>query len=91
MADPNTLNEILTLIQSAYDIDPATIDPTKPLSEFGLDSLSLAELIFSIEDHFHIEYPESKTNVQTLQELAQVVDDARVAASTVPCAGSNSV
>jgi acyl carrier protein len=80
MSEPDTLNQILALIQSAYDIDPATIDPDKPLSEFGLDSLSLAELIFSIEDHFHIVYPESKTHVQTLAELVQVVDEARAPA-----------
>jgi acyl carrier protein len=49
------------------------------LSEFGLDSLALAELMFNIEDHFHIDYPESRTGVQTLAELAQVVDEVRSA------------
>jgi len=49
------------------------------LSEFVLDSLALAELMFNIEDHFHIDYPESRTGVQTLAELAQVVDEVRAA------------
>ncbi len=79
MSSSTTLNEILALIKKEYDIEPSTIDPTKPLSEFGLDSLSLAELIFAIEDHFHFEYPESRTNVQTLNELVQVVDESRAA------------
>ena len=69
----NTMTELLGLIQKAYDIDPASIDPHKPLSEFGLDSLALAELMFNID------YPESRTGVQTLAELAQVVDEVRAA------------
>ena len=73
----DTLNQILTLIKQSYDIDPATIDPKKPLSEFGIDSLALAELLFAIEDHFRIEYPEERTNVQTLEEVVRVVDDVR--------------
>jgi len=42
------MNELLGLIQKAYDIDPSTIDPSQPLSDFGLDSLALAELMFNI-------------------------------------------
>lgn len=71
------INELLGLIQKAYDIDPSTIDPNQPLSDFGLDSLALAELMFNIEDHFGIDYPESRANVRTLAELAQVVDEVR--------------
>lgn len=77
----DTLNQIRGLIQKAYEIDPATLDADKPLSEFGLDSLSLAELVFAIEDHFHIDYPDSRTDVQTLTELAQVVDETLASAS----------
>jgi acyl carrier protein len=75
------IDELLELIQKAYDIDPSTIDPNKPLSDFGLDSLALAELMFNIEDHFGIDYPESRANVQTLAELAKVVDEVRGAAA----------
>jgi len=75
------MNELLGLIQKAYDIDPASIDPHQPLADFGLDSLALAELMFNIEDHFGIDYPESRANVHTLAELAQVVDEVRGAIS----------
>ena len=75
------MNELLGLIQKAYDIDPSTIDPNQPLADFGLDSLALAELMFNIEDHFGISYPESRANVHTLAELAQVVDEVRGAVS----------
>ncbi len=78
----DTMTELLGLIKKAYDIDPASIDPLKPLSEFGLDSLALAELMFNIEDHFHIDYPESQSHVQTLAELVKVVDEARASANS---------
>jgi acyl carrier protein len=78
----SSMNELLGLIQKAYDIDPSTIDPNQPLSEFGLDSLALAELMFNIEDHFGIDYPESRANVQTLAELVQVVDEVRGSVSS---------
>ena len=78
----DTLMELLGLIHTLYGIDPSTIDPLQSLSQFGMDSLALAELMFNIEDHFGIEYPETRTQVDSLSELAQVVTELRVAATT---------
>jgi acyl carrier protein len=75
-----TVNEILELIHEAYQIEPASIDPGKPLADFGLDSLSLAELVFAIEDHFNIAFPQDRRDIGTLVELADVVDEVRAAA-----------
>ena len=76
----STLNELLELIHDKFDIDPATIDPDKPLEEYGLDSLSKAELLFSIEDRFGFEYPEQYTAVNTLHALIEVIDRLRTPA-----------
>jgi acyl carrier protein len=76
---PETLNELLKLIHEAYDIDPSTIDPDKPLADYGLDSLSKAELLFAIEDKFHIQYPDAESGVETLTALASVVTRLRSA------------
>lgn len=72
----NTIDALIALIHKEFEIDPATMAADKPLAEYGLDSLSLAELIFAVEDHFHIDYPEDRVNVQSLSELASVVDAA---------------
>jgi len=77
---PSTLTELLELIHDKFDIDPATIDPAKPLEEYGLDSLSKAELLFSIEDRFGFEYPEQYTAVNTLHALIEVIDRLRTPA-----------
>jgi acyl carrier protein len=76
----STLNELLELIHKTFDIDPATIDPDKPLEDYGLDSLSKAELLFAIEDRFGFEYPEKYTAVATLGALAEVVTMLRAPA-----------
>ncbi|HSB24449.1 MAG TPA: acyl carrier protein [Burkholderiaceae bacterium] len=76
----STLSDLLALIQEKFDIDPAQVDPEKPLEEYGLDSLSKAELLFAIEDHFGFEYPEQYTAVNTLQALAEVVTRLRTPA-----------
>jgi acyl carrier protein len=77
----DTLTELRNLIHKTFDIDPAIIDADKPLEDYGLDSLSKAELVFAIEDHFQIVYPEQETHVATLTALADVV--ARVRATAV--------
>ena len=76
----DTLTDLLELIRKTFDIDPATVDPAKPLEEYGLDSLSKAELLFAIEDHFKITYPEQETGVATLEALADVVSRLRAQA-----------
>ena len=37
-----------------YKLDAAALTPTTPLEELGIDSLGLAELLFTIEDEFGI-------------------------------------
>jgi acyl carrier protein len=76
---PETLSTLLKLIHEAYDIDPNTIDPDKPLADYGLDSLAKAELLFAIEDEFHIHYPDAESGVETLAALAEVVTRLRSA------------
>jgi len=76
----NTLSEVLELIHKTFEIDPATIDPDKPLEDYGLDSLSKAELLFAIEDRFGFDYPEQYTAVATLSALVEVVTRLRAPA-----------
>jgi acyl carrier protein len=69
-----TVDALLALIHEKFDIDPATIDPAKPIFEYGIDSLSLAELLFSVEEKFDIMLPDLRDEVETLAGRADVVD-----------------
>lgn len=73
-----TLSELKTLIHKNFDIDPATLTPDAPLSDYGLDSLSLAELLFVIEDHFKLDFAEAPKDVATLSDLARLIDSQRL-------------
>ncbi len=73
----STLEELKQLIHKNFDIDTATLKADAPLEEYGLDSLSLAELLFAIEEHFNVDFPDSRSGVNTLAGLAALIDDLR--------------
>ena len=74
----STLDQLKQLLDEKFGIDPATLDPAQPLIEYGLDSLSLAEFMFTIEEHFGIEFPSGQQDVDTLAALADLIDGLRV-------------
>ena len=74
----DTLEELKQLIHEKFEIETSTLKPDVPLTEYGLDSLSLAELLFTIEAHFDIDFPDRK-DINTLRGLAGLIDELRVA------------
>lgn len=75
----SSLKELQDLIQQKYGIDPATLDPNASIRGAGLDSLALVEFLFEVEDKFALSLPEEYSNIDTLADLAKVVDDLRAA------------
>ena len=72
----STLSELQAMIQDKYDIDASTIDPNESLREKGLDSLTIVEFVFDVEDHYKISLPDQNDSIETLSGLAQAVDKA---------------
>jgi len=76
----SSLKELQDLIHEKYGIEPSALDPHASMREKGgLDSLALAEFLFAIEDHFAITMPDEDANIDTLAELAALVDKVRAA------------
>ena len=75
----SSLEEIQALIQKKYGIDPALLDANASLRGHGIDSLTLVEMLFSVEDHYGISVPEKYSDVDTLAGLAAAVDEIRAA------------
>jgi acyl carrier protein len=73
----NTLDQLTQLIHDKFEIDKSTLQPDLPLSDYGLDSLALAELLFTIEEEFDIQFPDRPENINTLAELAASIDGLR--------------
>jgi acyl carrier protein len=78
----STLSEIQDLIHKKYGVDTATLDANASLREAGIDSLTLVEMLFAIEDHYGISVPEKYNTVDTLTELAAAVDEIRAEKAT---------
>ena len=73
----SSLEEIQDLIRKKYGIEPSALDPNASLRGHGIDSLTLVEFVFAVEDHYGISVPEKYTDVDTLAALASAVDEIR--------------
>lgn len=78
----SSLKELQELIHEKYGIEPSALDPHASMREKGVDSLALVEFLFAVEDHFHIDMPDADSKIDTLAELALVVD--KILASKTP-------
>ena len=73
-----TLPRLLELIQKEHHLDISGVTLATGLADVGLDSLALAELIFSIEDTFHVELGDMdpKSMPATVGELVTLIDQS---------------
>ena len=71
----STLARLTQLIHDKFGVDIATIDADAPFASYNLDSLTVAELMFEIDDAFHVTVPDdAATSVTTLRQLATLID-----------------
>ena len=71
----STLDRLAHLIHDKFGVDIAAIDADAPFASYDLDSLTVAELMFEIDDAFHVTVPdEAATAVTTLRQLAALID-----------------
>ena len=73
-----TFDEVVQLIHEKFGVEPGILVPATTLTEFGLDSLTLVELIFAIEEHFGIEIADG-ADVKNLKDLVTLIDELRSA------------
>jgi len=72
MTTLETLQEILV---RDYKVERARLTPDAPLSALGVDSLGFVELLFKIEDHFHVKITgDTPSGVQTVQDVVGYID-----------------
>ncbi len=70
-----TLDRLTHLIHGKFGVALDVIDPDAPFASYDLDSLTVAELMFEIDDAFHVTVPdEAATTVTTLRQLAVLID-----------------
>lgn len=70
-----TLERLTDLIHDKFGVELDAIAPDAPFASYDLDSLTVAELMFEIDDAFHVTVPDEAIHkVTTLRELATLID-----------------
>ena len=85
---PTTQQQVFEIIARQAKVDVSTIGPESTLKDLGVASLEAIELIFDIEEHFDISFPEQQganfdsDTAQSLVDAVQQALDARAAGGT---------
>lgn len=70
-----TLDKIARLAARQFGLESASIGIDVPVTEYGVDSLGLLELLFTLEEEFQVSFPQEPSDEpQTLRTLAELVD-----------------
>ena len=79
-------DDIVRVLHESFKVDATLLRPETTLDSLGLDSLTLMEFVFAVEDRFSVRVPEEKLDPRqagiTLQHLAEVLE-AEIAAPHV--------
>lgn len=70
----NTLQTIQNLMVKQFDLKKNDLTPDATLESLGLDSLSVIEFMFNIEDDLKIKLPDERIELKTLQDVVNVLD-----------------
>lgn len=70
----STLATVRRIIAGETDLRVEDLDPARPIEELGVDSLSVIEVMFKLEDEFHIKTPDERVPIRTIQDIADLVD-----------------
>lgn len=69
-----TLDTLRAILVRDYKLAPETLTPDAPLESLGIDSLGVAELLFNVEDEFHITLPPEPVQLPTLGDVVGFID-----------------
>lgn len=62
------------MMAEQFELEEDKLTPDAELESLGLDSLSVIEFMFNIEDEFSIKLPDERVELKTIQDIANVVD-----------------
>ena len=65
---------IQQLIAASAEVPVESLDPNRLLEELDVDSLTVLEVMFDLEDKFKIRMPEERVPIKTVQDIADLVD-----------------
>lgn len=60
-----TLQSVQALLKANCDVDPEALQPEAKLEDLAIDSLSMIEVLFAVEDVFKVTVPPEPAALQT--------------------------
>ncbi len=70
-----TFNHLRALLIKDYKLDPNLVTLDAELEALGIDSLGVAELLFNVEDEFHITLSPDAVQLHTLGDVVRFIDE----------------
>jgi acyl carrier protein len=70
----SSLKTIQNMMVKQFDLKLEDLTPDATLEGLGLDSLSVIEFTFNLEDELKITMPEERVELKTLQDVVNLVD-----------------
>ncbi len=70
----SSLQTIRDMMVKQFDLKPEDLTPDATLEGLGLDSLSVIEFTFNLEDELKIKFPEERVELKTLGDVVNLVD-----------------
>ena len=70
----NSFSTIAKLLAERLEVDLASIHPDTELQSLGADSLTVAGLIFDLEDEFDVELGDERPTLVVVQDIADNID-----------------
>jgi acyl carrier protein len=72
----STFEILQDILVKDYKVPREQLAPDALLDTFGIDSLGMLELMFKIEDQFHVKIPgDPPTDLSTVRDVVAYIDD----------------
>lgn len=70
-----TFEHLCAILVKDYKLDSSLLTLDAPLEALGIDSLGVAELLFNVEDEFHITLSPDAVQLLTLGDVVRFIDE----------------
>lgn len=69
-----SFSTVAKLLAERLEVDVSTIQPDTELESLGADSLTVVELMFDLEDEFHVSLGDERPSLVVVQDIADNID-----------------
>ncbi len=70
----SSLATIQRMMVEQFDLKLEQLTPSAELAGLGVDSLSIVEFMFNLEDELSIKFGDERVDLKTVQDVANIVD-----------------